>query len=75
MVVTMIYRIIDGILDIQLVGLVAVASLAVLARIFAFCYWWVIGSWEDERCEAAGGHDYDVVVTEKSDASVPQAKA
>lgn len=35
--------------DVYVTVLSAVMSVAVVARIGVFCYWWVVGSWHKER--------------------------
>lgn len=43
----------------------AIIGVATVARIGVFCYWRVRGAWDDEKCRRSGGHNYEVVVTDK----------
>jgi hypothetical protein len=62
---------IDVISDIQFVALGVIVGLAVMGRVAVFCYWWVAGAWQDEKCKHGGGHHFTPVIPNENPGKIP----
>lgn len=49
----------EVIFNLQWLALGTILGIAVVVRVAVFCYWWIVGAWEDEQCQRSGGHKYE----------------